>query len=106
MGLCDKCKQNKEIQEHHLWCKFLDNPHGFAWKNYVSRVGLCEECHTKEQGIHPQVIILVLKEFASYPQYSSEYYLWKYVPEDKKERCIDKVVTKSWEWIKDGGDSK
>lgn len=93
---CDKCHKECEIQEHHPWCKVLDNPHGYAWDNVPSRVWLCEECHRK---IEKQVIIPILKIYSMSPQYSSENYLWHSIKEGDKMEVINKVVKESWEWL-------
>lgn len=101
--ICDKCHRIIECEEHHLWPKLMDNPHGHSWKGNVSRVWLCVRDHTDKpyhnQGIHKEIIIPILRKYSSNPQYESEYYLWKYVPKDKKEECIDEVVKESLKWL-------
>jgi uncharacterized protein YlaI len=96
IAICDKCKIEKEIHEHHTWCKVLNNPHGFAWDNVPSRVWLCKPCHDK---IELDIIIPILKQYSTKPNYNTEYYLWKFISEDKHKEVIEKVVKESWRWI-------
>ena len=60
--------EEKEIQEHHLHPRFMDNQKGLGTKIY-----LCEKEHN----------ILHLKIPAI---------IWKFVPEDKKQKCIQEVM--------------
>lgn len=96
IDVCDKCKETKNIHEHHTWCKVMNNPHGYAWDNIPSRVWLCKECHDK---IELEIVIPILKQFSLMSKYNSEYNLWKYIPEDKRKEVIEKVVRDSWGWV-------
>ena len=64
---CEYCNGKDKIQEHHLHCRFLDNPSGNGMK-----IDLCEKCHNVLHFIIPKLI-------------------WEYVPADKRKECIDSV---------------
>ena len=52
--ICQKCKkefEEKDIQEHHLHPKFMDNPSGLGKKVY-----LCEKCHNILHLLIPSII--------------------------------------------------
>lgn len=93
---CDKCKYNKLIEEHHLWSKEFDNPHGNALSGYPSRVWLCDKHHRE---IEQEIIIPILKEYSLRPNYKAKYWLWKYTLGSMRERIIREIVEKSWRWI-------
>lgn len=101
-GRCNKCFQETLIDEHHLHPKFMDNPHGFAFKDFVSRVWLCREHH---KFIHSDIIAPILQTESSL-DYISEYYLWKNIPKEKKNKTIEDVVVSSWLWLQTKGDKK
>jgi hypothetical protein len=96
---CDKCRKELPIEEHHLWCRYIDNPHGFAFRDFVSRIWLCKEHHTGDFGLHKLILIPILKEYSSKPEYNSEFELWNNIPEELKESVISICVNKSWRWI-------
>jgi len=80
--ICEK--DGEEISwyhEHHLWPKFMDNPHGKAYLGYVSRVVLCKEHHLELHSL-----ITKKKE-------------WKKTPNEKKQQKIKETVEKSWGWL-------
>lgn len=89
-NICKKClKLFPTIEEHHLWPKFMDNPHGYTFKTYFSRVILCNDCHKK---LHKEIIMPIVRKYSLMPKYQSEDYLWKYVPLLEKSKCIEEAV--------------
>jgi len=77
---CQKCKKDfpeREIQEHHIHPRFMDNKKGLGMK-----VQLCEKCHNILHSIIPSII-------------------WRYVLEDWKNICIDDVISFTKKYIKD-----
>ena len=98
----DKCKKDVKIQEHHLLPKFMDNPHGYSYSGYPSRIDLCSECHVGETGIHQTVIFSILLEFApeqiEYDRYA-ESDIWKVLSNSQKEIVKERTVKESWRWI-------
>ena len=30
--ICDRCNSKDRVEEHHVWPKFMDNPHGNSYK--------------------------------------------------------------------------
>lgn len=98
---CKKCGINfLGLEEHHIHPKYMDNPHGLAPKNYVSRVNLCFKCH--QQILHKKIIIPTLKEFSNKPNYNSEYLLWKNINEKQKGIAKEKVIIKTKRWLSNG----
>jgi hypothetical protein len=94
---CDKCKKEIiEKHEHHIWPKFMDNPHGNNYNCFISRCDLCIECHVK---IH-EVIKFILQKFSQVNKYTNEYYLWKNIRPENKKECIKEIVIKTIELIK------
>lgn len=83
--------------EHHVWCKYMDNPHGNSWKNNVSRIILTEEQHKK---LHQEIILPILNKYArSLKKYKHEEYIWKnFIDAIDKERVIDEVVVDTIKW--------
>jgi len=74
---CQKCKEEfleKQIDEHHKHPKFMDNPKGHGMK-----IPLCKGCH---DFLHKIMLS----------------WLWKFVPEDKKQECINYVKRRTEEW--------
>jgi len=68
---CDKCKKEFiecEVDEHHIHPRFMDNKEGKGLKSY-----LCKKCHSILHLIIPKII-------------------WKQVPKEEKQKCIDKVI--------------
>ena len=63
---CNKEFQGKEIHEHHIHPRFMDNPKGNGMKIY-----LCEKCHNILHLIIPKII-------------------WEYV--DDKDTCLNAVI--------------
>jgi len=71
--ICDKCKKDfeeKNIHEHHIHPRFMDNKKGEGMKIY-----LCERCH--------HILHLMIPSI-----------LWRYIP--NKKECIEavKIFTK------------
>jgi len=67
---CKHCKEffnEREIQEHHIHPRFMDNPEGVG-----SKVQLCKKCHDILHNIIPSII-------------------WKYVPKEQRGSCIEEV---------------
>ena len=96
------------IHEHHTWPKFMDNPHGYSWKDNVSRINLSEENHKR---LHYEVILNILNENSrALKQYKSEEYIWKnFIANQDKERVIEEVVKKTMEFynkVIKNGDTK
>jgi len=102
--ICKKCKKDfPALQEHHLWCKFMDNKKGNAFGEFPSRVNLCNLCH---EDIKLEVVIPILNKKARTLKYSkSEYWLWKMILLIDREDTIKEIVEKSWGWI-NGTDTK
>jgi len=67
MKCCKKCGSTKQVEEHHIHCKFMDNSKGYGLK-----VNLCKKCHTILGLIIPSI-------------------LWKYIPEKDKFKVIKEV---------------
>lgn len=104
--LCQKCGQRLDPgEEHHLWCKFMDNPHGNAYPGYVSRIILCSECHRYDKNCIHNLIISILKKYSTSTS-NIDWRLWKEVSEEKKAECIKEVVTKSWVWLHEVNDER
>lgn len=102
LSKCDKCQgEFIEIEEHHLWPKYMDNPHGYCFGDYPSRIYLDGWHHMGAKGIHIGVIIPILKKYSVTPHYYSESMLWKGIWEEDKEKVIKEVVEESWRWLND-----
>lgn len=99
---CDKCKREMSTQEHHLLPKYMDNKSGLAWKNYVSRVELCFDCHLGSAGIHQKVLYPILLKFSGkkipYDIFAEDK-MWKSLFPTQKEIVKDLAVKESWEWL-------
>jgi hypothetical protein len=61
--------------EHHIHPKFMDNPKGLGKKYHIA-----EKEHIKLHLIIPWII-------------------WKYIPENEKQKCIDEVINFSEQYI-------
>lgn len=96
---CEKCKEETNYHEHHVWCKCLDNPHGFSLDERPSRMALCKKCHDK---IESEVIIPILKNYSLKSNYNSEHFLWKFIQTKDKEVVIKSIVDESWRWLGNG----
>lgn len=98
---CKRCGLDfHSLEEHHIHPKYMDNPHGFAPKNFVSRVNLCFNCHQKI--LHKKIIIPTLKEFSTKPKYNAEHLLWKNIKPLNKKIAKEKVVMKTKRWLNNG----
>jgi hypothetical protein len=95
---CGRCKRNIiQIEEHHLLPKFMDNPHGYSFESYVSRVNLCISCH---RALHRIIIIPLLNKFARTLKFiRSEYLLWKKIKDIDKLTVKKETVEASWKFI-------
>jgi len=74
---CNKCKkefEEREIHEHHIHPKFMDNPKGCGMK-----FPFCKK--------HHDILHLIIARI-----------IWKYVPKHLKQKCINEVIkfTKRW----------
>ena len=98
--ICDKCHNDLPIEEHHLWPKFMNNPHGNVRGNFPSRIWLCKDCHTGEEGIHSKVILPLLKKASTKPELNSEYSLWSKIPFEDLNVTIDLCIFYSDGWLK------
>lgn len=96
IGKCDKCHEEKLIEEHHLWSKLFNNPSGKAFEVYPSRVWLCTKHH---RDIENQIVIPILKKYSTKPNYISQYHLWMFVPNKLREEVIKEIVIESWRWL-------
>lgn len=95
--VCEKCGE-VPIDEHHLWCKYLDNTHGNSWKDYDNRIFLCNHCH---QQLH-KVILSILKKYnPSSIKSLVEYINWRKINIKNRNKVIDIVVKESWRWLKE-----
>ena len=75
---CQKCKRNfeeREIHEHHIHPRFMDNPKGHGMKVY-----LCEKCHNILHNIIPSI-------------------LYRYIP--NKQMSIRNVINFTEKWVKE-----
>lgn len=75
---CQKCKndfEERQIQEHHIHPRFMDNPKGYGMK-----LQLCEKCHNILHLKIPTV-------------------LYKYIP--NKKLCIKNVIDFTERWLND-----
>jgi hypothetical protein len=75
---CDKCKKDfeeKNIHEHHIHPRFMDNLKGNGSKIY-----LCGRCHNILHLLIPTII-------------------WRYIPKESKEQCIKDVLKFTEDWI-------
>ena len=97
---CRRCqKEFEQLEEHHLWPKFMDNKIGASFNEFPSRVNLCIACH---KAINHEIIIPILNDFAGVLVYSrSGYWLWKRIANIDKPRLIKKVVEDSYNFIFD-----
>lgn len=84
------------IHEHHVWCKYLDNPHGNSWKgNIISRVNLTEEQHKR---LHLEILNNYSRALK---RYKHEEYIWKnFISELDKENIINEIVNFTLKFIK------
>ena len=76
----DKCEkefeEEKDLDSHHQHPKFMDNKKGEGMKDW-----LCKGCH---DFLHKIILGWV----------------WKFVPEESKQKCIDYVKRKTEQWLK------
>lgn len=100
--ICEICGK-VPMQEHHLWCKFLDNPQGNSFKNYENRIFLCYNHHTGKEGIHKNIILPILQKHNKSPKKTnSEILNWNRVSIEDRENTIEEIVKESWRWIENG----
>jgi len=81
---CDKCLKDfpeREIHEHHIHPRFMDNKNGLGMK-----INLCEKCHNILHQIIPSII-------------------WKYILDDWKQICIDDVTNFTFKYINKRGEN-
>jgi hypothetical protein len=104
MRICDKCQSYSNVEEHHLWPKFMNNPHGFAYPGFISRIWLCKDCHIKI--LHNTIIIPILKKYSIKNDYNSESALWIFIPQLFEEEVIRDVVYSTKYWVEKDGDTK
>ena len=91
MKTCYKCNSTDRVEEHHLWCKYMDNPHGYSFEKNISRVDLCWDCHHTK--LHYKIIVPILNKYSRLLKRSdSEYYLWKNIAFEDKQTVIREVV--------------
>lgn len=73
MKICKRCGETNEVEEHHIHCKFMDNPKGFGLT-----IDLCKKCHTILGLIIPSIVwkyiqqkdkLQVIKEIESFTKY-------------------------------------
>ena len=96
--ICNRCKKDfNEIESYHVWCKFMDNPHGNTWKEYPNRINLDFTCH---KALHQTVIIPLLNKFARTLKFNgSEYWLWKQIAPIDKSEAIEEVCKATLKFI-------
>jgi hypothetical protein len=100
-AFCKRChKSVKELEEHHLFPKFMNNPHGYSFENYPNRVLLCLNCH---KALHQVIIIPLLNRLAKTPKYNgSVYYIWNnFVIDIDKPFIIKSIIEASYKFIFD-----
>lgn len=94
--ICHKCKNSfKELEEHHLWPKFMDNPHGKSFNGFISRFDLCREHHLE---LHKQIIMPLLQKFSERKKFS-EHSLWKSIDIKLRPTCIEEIVYTTLSWL-------
>ena len=95
---CGRCKRKIiQIEEHHLLPKYMDNPHGYSFEGYVSRVNLCIACH---KALHRAIIIPLLNKFAkTLKPNNSEFWLWKKISEIDKPSVKKATVETSLKFL-------
>jgi hypothetical protein len=96
--ICQRChKEFKELEEHHLFPKFMDNPHGYSYENYPNRTNLCFGCH---KALHQTIIIPILNKYArTLKDKGSEFWLWKLIVTIDKSVCINSIMQESYKFI-------
>ena len=102
---CQRCNSNDRVQEHHVWPKFMDNPHGHSYKQgIVSRVNLCWDCH--QVILHTEIILNILNKYSrTLKQYQSQFYIWKnLICEIDKPQVIKETVEETLRFIGDKKD--
>lgn len=90
---CKKCRRYEgEIESHHVWPKYMDNPHGYTWKEGLpNRYYLCFDCHKK---LHQEIIIPLLNKLIGTSKYNgSEHHLWKKVKQKDKPFIIEETIS-------------
>lgn len=66
---CNHCNnefEEKDLHEHHVWCRFMDNPQGKGMK-----IRFCKKCH--------DILHLTIPKI-----------MWKYI--SNKDDCINDVI--------------
>ncbi len=76
MKVCKKCNSDKEIEEHHVQPKFMDNE-----KGYGLLIDFCKKHHHILHLIIPSII-------------------WKYIPEKYKLKVIKEVQSFTYKYCK------
>jgi hypothetical protein len=102
--MCQKCKEiASQIESHHVWCKFMDNPHGYTFKEgQPNRYDLCFDCHKK---LHQEIIIPLLNSHArTLKKNGSEFWLWKQIAQIDKPKVILDITENTIKWVT-GNDS-
>ena len=100
--ICQKYNSQDRVEEHHVWPKFMNNPHGYSYKvGIVSRVDLCWDCH--HQKIHYEIILHILNKYSrTLKEYKSQYHIWnKFISEEDKPTIIKEVVNETLNFIGD-----
>jgi hypothetical protein len=100
--ICKRCrKEFLQLEEHHLFPKFMDNPHGYSFENYPNRVNLCFTCH---KALHQIIIIPMLNEMArTLKANGSEFWLWKQIASVDKMGVARRIVEASYKFIFERG---
>lgn len=96
--MCNRHKKEFiETESHHVWCKFMDNSHGYTWKHYPNRFELCLPCH---KALHRLIIIPILNRFArTLKSNGSEYWLWMQISPLDKEAATDAVCEATLKFV-------
>ena len=96
---CKKCKtKERQMESHHVWCKYMDNPHGYTWKEGLpNRYYLCFNCHKQ---LHQEIIIPLLNKLLQTLKYNGhEFWLWKQVLQKDKPLIIEEVINATIKFI-------
>lgn len=94
--ICRKCGCcENQMESHHVWCKFMDNPHGNTFKEgQPNRYWLCHK------ELHTEIVKLFNKLLETLKFNGSVQWLWKNsVHQEDKPRIILVVTEFTIKWM-------